>query len=87
MSLDLDRFVAAGDTRASAGSSQAKYFRAVLAERLAHVEARIADDIRVLRVRQRAGGHGVKSLLCQIRRLQQQGNELQRLIDGLDARR
>ena len=81
MSLDLDRFAAAGDTRASADSSQAKYFRAVLAERLDHVEARIADDIRVLGVRQRA------SLLCQIRRLQEQGHELQRLIDGLDARR
>ena len=73
--------------RASAAdSSQAQYFRCVLVERRAELDARIAEHTRLLAVRYRSKtGSGVKSIQYRIRRMERQRGELDRLLTALDA--
>ncbi|HEY5149000.1 MAG TPA: hypothetical protein VIJ23_04130 [Mycobacterium sp.] len=70
----------------AADSSQAQYFRCILAERRAELDTRIAEHARMLAVRYRSGtGCGVKAIQYRIRRMERQRSELDRLLNALDA--
>jgi hypothetical protein len=70
----------------AADSGQAQYFRCILAERRAELEARLAEDAQRLAARHRSGNTcGVKSIRFRIRKMECQRNELDRLLNGLDA--
>jgi hypothetical protein len=70
----------------AADSTQAQYFRCILAERRAELETRLAEHARMLAVRHRSGNTcGAKSIQYRIRRMERQLGELDRLLDGLDA--
>ena len=70
----------------AADSTQAQYFRCILAERRAELETRLAEHARMLAVRHRSGNTcGAKSIQYRIRRMERQRRELDRLLDGLDA--
>ena len=69
----------------AADSSQAQYFRCVLAERRAELDTRIAEQARMLALRYRSGtGCGVKSIQSRLRRMERQRGELDRLLTALD---
>ena len=69
----------------AADSSQAQYFRCILAERRAELDTRIAEHTRMLTVRHRSGSRcGVKSIQYRIRRMERQRSELERLLNALD---
>jgi hypothetical protein len=70
----------------AADSGQAQYFRCILAERRAVLDARLADDAQRLAARHRAGStNGVKSIRFRMRTLERQRRELDRLLSGLDG--
>ncbi len=70
----------------AADSTQAQYFRCILAERRAELETRLAEHARMLAVRHRSGNTcGVKSIRYRIRKMERQRAELDRLLDALDA--
>ena len=69
----------------AADSSQAQYFRCILADRRAELDTRIAEHTRMLTVRHRSGSRcGVKSIQYRIRRMERQRSELERLLNALD---
>jgi hypothetical protein len=69
----------------AADSGQAQYFRCVLVERRAELDARLAADAQRLAARHRSGSTcGVKSIRCRIRKMERQRSELDRLLNGLD---
>ncbi|NTY62398.1 hypothetical protein [Mycolicibacterium sphagni] len=70
----------------AADSGQAQYFRCLLVERRAELEARLAHDAGRLAARRRSGStSGVKSIRYRIKILERQRSELDRLLDGLDG--
>ena len=70
----------------AADSTQAHYFRCILAERRADLETRLAEQARMLAVRHRSGNTcGVKSIQYRIRKMERQRSELDRLLNALDA--
>jgi hypothetical protein len=67
-----------------ADSSQAGYFRRVLAEQRAELDARLDNELRTLSARAHAGStFGVKALRRRVREMQKRRKELDRLIDAL----
>jgi hypothetical protein len=70
----------------AADSTQAQYFRCILAERRADLDTRIAEHARMLAVRHRSGSTcGVKSIRYRIRKMERQRSELERMVNALDA--
>ena len=69
----------------AADSSQAQYFRCILADRRAELDTRIAEHTRKLAARNRSeSGCGIKSIQYRIRRMERQRRELDRLLTALD---
>ena len=69
----------------AADSTQAQYFRCILAERRAELDTRIAEHTRKLAARNRSeSGCGIKSIQYRIRRMERQRRELDRLLTALD---
>jgi hypothetical protein len=69
----------------AADSTQAQYFRCLLVERRAELDARLGEHARMLAVRLRSGNTcGVKSIRYRIRKMERQRTELDRLLNALD---